>query len=675
MNNEIHLFGTVGSDIFGDDFFTARQVRGMLAGMRGPVTVRLNSGGGIATEGQAIYHALKDHPGEVTVLIEGAAASAASLLAMAGDRIVMRRGSWLLIHDPASMFSTGRGTADDHARTAAMLAKIGEGYAQVYAAETGRSLEDVQAIMREESVFTGSEAVAAGFAHETEDLEAVAAADFPYFIYSTAPAELRAASQARHGATFRDKTAIMATIAGTARITHEDKDMTEAVQAAETAEQNPAPRMSARKLNQLHQIAERMRLDSSVVTEAVEAGKDFDGTLDAINAAWVDAGHNAPHMHGLTNSEAVERDRTVSVRGSWEQGAGLRAKMQDALLARMDRTHEPTMGRDFANLSLAQMADVVVRAEGHKPWNVAEAVRMAASHSTSDFPLILENSMTNLVARGMEQRQPDLMRATHEIRREDYRPGKSLTLSATGMPQPVNEGGEIQFVSVEEKGETLPTVRDFASGFAITNTALTNDRLDLLNDMGKQMVKGAVERLRAVLLEPLEAGSGAGHDLADGNAVFHSTRNNLADSGATISVTSLSVARTAMRKQRGINGELYAVEPWALVVPAELETVAQQVVAQITAAKVSETNPFAGSLEIIVEPGLSDPKAWYVVGNPARYDGLAVAYLDGQSSPRVESKPGWHTLGMELRLVWALDARFIEAAAWYRNPGDSGGGG
>jgi phage/plasmid primase, P4 family, C-terminal domain len=114
------------------------------------------------------------------------------------------------------------------------------------------------------------------------------------------------------------------------------------------------------------------------------------------------------------------------------------------------------------------------------------------------------------------------------------------------------------------------------------------------------------------------------------------------------------------------------VEPWALVVPAELETVAQQVLAEIAAAAVSDVNPFSGTLELIVEPGLTSATGWYLIGNPALHDGLAHAFLDGQSAPRIETRAGWNTLGMEFRLTWAVDAKFIGTASWFRNPGASG---
>ncbi len=432
---------------------------------------------------------------------------------------------------------------------------------------------------------------------------------------------------------------------------------------------------TAENIEKISTLAKRFKIDADelntlvagMIEDVPEEGDTvapemFAKALDTLSALHKATGDVDTAMHGRPT------DRSF-VTGSFEQGPGMRAKLAEGLTARLDPKNATAMGRDAAQMTMPDICRVICQANGLRPFNEAEAVRMA--HSTSDFPLILENSMTNLVARRLEQRMPDIARASHEVARSDYRTGNSLTLSATGMPQEVNEGGEVKFVTAEEKGEALPAIRDFAAGFNITNKALVNDStaLGMLADIGNRMTQGAVERLRNVLLEPILANAGAGQTMADGVTMFHADHGNLAAANATITVTSLSVARTAMRKQKGLNGELLAVEPWALVVPAELETIAQQVVASINATKFSDANPFSNSLEVIVEPGLTSATAWYLIANPTRYDGLAHAFLDGQRSPRVETRAGWNTLGTEMRLVWALDAKFIETATWFKNAG------
>lgn len=235
--------------------------------------------------------------------------------------------------------------------------------------------------------------------------------------------------------------------------------------------------------------------------------------------------------------------------------------------------------------------------------------------------------------------------------------------------QEVTESGEAKHSTMDEKGEANPTLRDFAGAFTISNKALMNDDLDMFDQAALRMTEACIQVQRSVLLEPLAANAGAGQTMADGLAMFHVSHGNLAATASALSVTSLTVARTALRKQVGPAGELLAIEPFALVVPAEQETVAQQVVASIQATKIADVNPFAGSLEIIVEPGLTSSTAWYLIADPGRYEGLTWATLDGMDAPRVESRPGWNTLGMEFRVTWAIDAAFTETATWYRNAG------
>lgn len=365
--------------------------------------------------------------------------------------------------------------------------------------------------------------------------------------------------------------------------------------------------------------------------------------------------------------------REISTVGTdWNSGPGLRARLVDGLQARLDRTHQPSMGREFAHASLGDLCMAIAEGRGERVSSRREAIQMVqgGTHTASDFALITADAMSNVVARQFAQRVPDLARASREIPRESYHEGRALTLSASGMPQEIEEAGEIEFVTMDEKGEALPTPRDFGAGFNLSNKAIANDRVELLSQATDRMVRGAIERLRRVLLEPIEANGGAGQTMADGQPMFDASRGNIGVANV-LDVANLSAGRVALRKARGLRGELYAIEPWALLVPAELETTAQQIVADIQATKFSDANPFSGNLEIIVEPGLSDEEAWYLIGNPALHDGLAHAFLTGQNAPRVESRPAWETLGMQYRLVWAVDARFIETAAWFRNPGAS----
>ena len=126
-----------------------------------PVDLRLNSPGGSDFDAVAIHNALKRHEGTVTVWIDGIAASAASYVAMAGDEIVMPENAFLMIHDPAGLVM---GTAEDMRAMAEALDKVKGSLVSGYAAKSGRTPEEVSALMAAETWFDASDAVAQGFA-------------------------------------------------------------------------------------------------------------------------------------------------------------------------------------------------------------------------------------------------------------------------------------------------------------------------------------------------------------------------------------------------------------------------------------------------------------------------------------------------------------------------------
>lgn len=165
--NEIVLTGTVGRIWWDEDCFTFGDVLAALAqvGRGRDVRVRLNSGGGLATEGAAIHSALSLHSGSVEVVIEGWAASAAGLLAMAGDTVVMRPGAILMIHDPSG-FTWG--TAEEQRSSADALDALGDAYAQIYASKTGKTVAEMRALMKREVWLGPDDAVAQGFADRAD---------------------------------------------------------------------------------------------------------------------------------------------------------------------------------------------------------------------------------------------------------------------------------------------------------------------------------------------------------------------------------------------------------------------------------------------------------------------------------------------------------------------------
>lgn len=128
------------------------------------LTVHINSVGGEVFQGFAIYQALKDHDAEVTVLVDGLAASIASVIAMAGDKVVMARNAEFMIHDGHCV---AVGNSAELAKTVAMLDRVSDNIASVYAERTGvGTATEWRDYMRAETWYSAEEAVKAGLADE-----------------------------------------------------------------------------------------------------------------------------------------------------------------------------------------------------------------------------------------------------------------------------------------------------------------------------------------------------------------------------------------------------------------------------------------------------------------------------------------------------------------------------
>lgn len=161
-DNVITMFDMVGEDFWSGGGITAKKVSAQLRAIGDrPVTVQLNSPGGDMFEGIAIYNVLREHPQEITVQVMGMAASAASIIAMAGDTVEIGAASFFMIHNAWVM---AIGNRHDMAETAAFLEPFDAAMRDVYAARTGLKADDIAKMMDAETWLSGQSAIDKGFA-------------------------------------------------------------------------------------------------------------------------------------------------------------------------------------------------------------------------------------------------------------------------------------------------------------------------------------------------------------------------------------------------------------------------------------------------------------------------------------------------------------------------------
>lgn len=661
--HELSLIGVVGID------FDNETVSDFLARKTGSIRILLNSGGGIAFDGTAIHSVLSAYQGHITVVVQGIAASAASVIMMAGDQIEMSAGSVLMIHDPSQDFTSYRGTSVEHRRVATSLDKISASVAQIYSLRSGKSLKDILLMMEAESWFTPDEAVTAGFADiALVDGVTENPAEFDYRAYAHSPENLIQMSVQNHWTNNLLKEKIMTT---NATQPVEETIVQQALPSSLSPIMGAVDRSDPRK--ELNRVKMLTALASSEMAQRVDAMSRLQGwisegvTLEAAQGFVMNelAGQTNFQTSRLTDDQYYGQN---SVGRSWESGEGLRDKIVDGIYSRVDRKHEPTTGREFAGASLSEIADICLQQNGKSTAmaSVASRVEMAL-HGTSDFPNILRDVGDMSLSHAYEAAQSAIKQTSREIAASNFRALHSVKVSSGSDLEEVTEQGEFKSGTVEEGAETF-AVKTYGKIFGITRQAIVNDDLDVFSNMFPVLGQGAANTEAKLFAGLLEENAGLGPKLSDGKTLFHADHGNIAQAATSLSVASLGTARVAMRRQKGLAGEAINVVPSFLVVPPELETLAEQVLTEIAANEVANANPFAGKLKLLVEPRFTSATAWYLCAAPGIPDGLQHAYLDGVSGPQLFTREGFEVDGIEYKIRMDFGAGFTDHRGWFLSP-------
>lgn len=157
----LHLEGVIAPETWFDDEVTPALFKEELNSGTGPITVWINSPGGDCVAAAQIYNMMKEYPHPVTVKIDGIAASAASVIAMAGDTVLMSPVSTMMIHNPATI---AMGDHTDMEKAIQMLGAVKDSIINAYQLKTGLSRREISRMMDAETWFDATKAVEMGFA-------------------------------------------------------------------------------------------------------------------------------------------------------------------------------------------------------------------------------------------------------------------------------------------------------------------------------------------------------------------------------------------------------------------------------------------------------------------------------------------------------------------------------
>lgn len=174
---EIWIYEFIGKDLWSDDGVTAKQFQKDLAEIKASqIDLHINSPGGDVFDGNTIYNLIKQHPATVTTYIDGLAASIASVIALAGDKVYMAENALFMLHQP---WGFTMGNIEDHEKMIEVLKQIEGSIAKTYIAKTGKEDSEIREMMRKETWLNADEAAEMGFVDEiTDQMDMAACAKF-----------------------------------------------------------------------------------------------------------------------------------------------------------------------------------------------------------------------------------------------------------------------------------------------------------------------------------------------------------------------------------------------------------------------------------------------------------------------------------------------------------------
>ncbi|MDQ1079700.1 head maturation protease, ClpP-related [Pseudoroseomonas cervicalis] len=650
---QMDLDGVVGWDI------TANGVRRALAEAGGrPLTVRVNSYGGSVFEGFAIHNQLARYKGEVTILVDAVAASAASVIAMAGARIQMPRNAFLMIHNA---WTLAMGDHREMARTATLLERISSAVAALYAARTGQDRDAMQSMMDAETWLGAEDALAEGFATE---IEGEAQARVPQGRSAEILAAYRRPPQALRS--LLPAPAALAALNPRAQPVQQEARMSVATpttpgQPTSPAPANPAPAAApttpqpqAATLVQLQELASRSRgaLNAEWVLSQATAGATLDQARDAAISAMADA---QPQRGPVATLVTDERDT-------------FRMRAAGALYAHLAQQAPSAEGREFYGLGLQGLLKECLNASGvsgaYRLSGEALYDRFRQEHTTSDFPLILRDAANKRLMTRFESYPATWRGWTEEFDVNDFKSINVVDIGRFPKLSPKPESASVRYGAVTEDGFTY-SISTKSSGVELSREAIINDDLNAFTRMLNDAASAGYESLADAVFAQLTTNP----VMQDGKTLFHADHKNLA-AGADLTEASLGLAEQLLLEQTDLSGRVLAPPTRLLLLVSAARHIQARKLATVITAPDSQQNVavYGGRITPVVEPRLAATNSpWYLV-TPDRPT-IEVAYLRGRRAPQLSSMENFDTLGMKYRLIFDFAAKASSWRGMVKNPG------
>jgi len=387
--------------------------------------------------------------------------------------------------------------------------------------------------------------------------------------------------------------------------------------------------------------------------ELVEQNARGEIGTDAARAAIMQAAAEAQR----SATSGVRATPGFGANGNQEEGA--RSAIADALVARTLREQPSDAAREYMGMRLLEIA---ASRAGLSPRERDPITILRAAHTSSDFPLLMENAGNRVLLARYNTAAPTYRDLAARRDLTDFKPTSLLRFGDFPTLLPYAEDGEIKAGTIGS-GKEQVILGSYGRILRLSRQAIVNDDLgafdQVFGSIGRMIARFENNTFYAMKAQ----NGGLGPKLGDGKTLFHADHGNLLSGagGTDMDIDSLGVGRASIRKQKDADGNILNIAPSRVLIGPELETKAEQLISPLQPQQAGNVNPFAGRLTPTVD-GTIQGKAWELYADPSDVPTFVYGYLADAPGPRVLSEESFNVDGM----AWRVTEDFYTGAVDYR---------
>ncbi len=636
------------------------------------ITVHINSPGGSVADATVMYNYLREHSGQVNVVIEGFAMSAASFIAMAGDRVAAYKTSMVMIHSPSAFVI---GTADDMRAVADSLDDMAN--AMIGAYTRGGQIDEatVKGWFNGDNYFIAEAAKDAGLIDEVRGAEE---ADEGTSAYHSRVLESIGTWNIRDPAMEQMIAAIASASKSDPAATGQPPAPTPAPDPSATGQPpapTPAPDPSATgPAAEAAMHIERQRISAIDALfqanpghEEIRAKAIADGvTLDAARDLLLKAiGEKTLQQTARVTVVADYRDKFI-------EGCANAIMLRAGMIEGRDEQNAARDGNQFMSFSLFDMARHSVmqfHGEQYAMGSRLDIVAEAFTRGSDDFDKLLENVARKALYLGYEETPEVYRQLSRIVNLADFKQMKFVAFSSFSNLDEVPELGEYKFGDFKDAGESV-VLTTYGKLFGLSRQAIINDDLNQFTRIPASMGRAGARKIGDLFSAVFTANA----KLEQTNkTLFHADHRNIATN--LPSTAAMDAMNVAMGTQKDLNNNRIQIRPWAIYCPVALESkfrlinMNERTVGEGADGDTTDSNTARGMVtEIVSDARLDDDSAsgWYGMGNPNLYDTVAIALLDGRDEPYFERQDMFDRDGVTWKVRVDAAAAALDFRAVYR---------